>query len=413
MTIIGARDIEEATGPVIVGPGDVITPLARDRAGELGVEVRYAAPGPDDQQSRPGRSHHRPAAALGRTAVAQGPPPPPAAGRADTVNGLYRRGAPVPDELSPSPPGGTARAAVIGAGHVGSLAALHLAASDLFSSVTLVDVVEGLAAGVALDLWHSAALAGFAGEVRGSTSLADLAGCDYVVVTAGRARKPGMTRTDLTEANAEIVGPVADQIRRSAPDAVVVVVTNPLEEMTHLTEIRTGFPPERVLGMAGVLDSARFAALVALTGVGRPDEVVAYALGSHGAEMVIPISLATVRGRPLRDVLDSATITAITERARDSGAEIVSLLKSGSAYFAPGRAAAEMVCEMVTGRASLLVCAVAPRGEYGLTYTRVGLPVRLGPGGLSEIVTLPLEPDELDQLRGAARSLSERIHAVS
>lgn len=409
MTIIGARDIEEAVGPITVGPGDVITPLARDRAGELGVEIRHA-PGTTAPMDRPAGRRRRPGAPTSAPVAATQP-----ASVADTVNGLYRRGAPVPESLSPLIPGrrgGRPSAAVIGAGHVGSTASLHLAGSDLFSSVTLIDVVEGLASGVALDLWHSAALGGFATEIRGSTSLADVAGCDYVVVTAGRARKSGMTRTDLTQANTEIVGPVADQIGQSAPDAVVVVVTNPLEEMTHLTQIRSGFPPERVLGMAGVLDSARFAALIALTGVGRPDEVVAYALGGHGPEMVIPLSLATVRGRPLRDLLDAATVGAITERARDSGAEIVSLLKSGSAYFAPGRSAAEMVCEMVTGRGSLMACAVAPHGEYGLSDTRVGLPVRLGPGGVKEIVTLPLEPEELEQLRRAAQALSERIHAV-
>lgn len=397
MTIIGAQDVEAAGGAITVAAGDVVTPLARDRARELGIEIRVAG---------------------SPTLAPTPPPPPPAPGGATTVaaealNALYRRGAPVAAPLAPGRPGpGRARVAVVGAGHVGSIAALHLAASDLFASVTLIDVVEGLAAGVALDLWHSAGLGGFATEIRGSSSLADLSGSDYVIVTAGRARKPGMTRTDLTQANADIVGPVADQIRAAAPDSVVVVVTNPLEEMTHLTQVRTGFRPERVLGMAGVLDSARFAALAALTGIGRPDEVQVYALGSHGPEMVIPLSQATVRGRPIREVVDAATLAAVTERARDSGAEVVSLLKSGSAYFAPGRSAAEMVCEMASGQGRVLACAVAPQGEYGLRDTRVGLPVRLGPGGLEAIVALPLEPEELDQLRRAAQSLRERIHAV-
>ncbi len=402
MTIIGASDVEKARGPILVGPGDVVTPLARDRAGELGIELRYGGEAP----SPPARPVGGPVAVTAPLSSQPG---------VDLANALYRRGAPVAAAIAPGRPregAGRPKVAVVGAGHVGSMAALHLAEADLFSKVMLIDVMEGLAAGVALDLWHCASVGGFSTLVEGTTAFSDLADYDYVVVTAGRARKPGMTRTDLTQANADIVGPVADQIREYAPESVVVVVTNPLEEMTHLTQVRSRFPPERVLGMAGVLDSARFCAFVALTGVGRPDEVVAYALGSHGPEMVIPLSQATVAGRPIRSVLQSEALAAITERARESGAEVVSLLKSGSAYFAPGRSAAEMVCEMVSSRGLLLTCAVVPNGEYGLRDTRVGLPVRLGPGGLTEIVTLTLEDEELQQLRRAAQSLSERIHAV-
>jgi malate dehydrogenase len=240
-------------------------------------------------------------------------------------------------------------------------------------------------------------------------------------MTAGLARKPGMTRTDLTAVNAGIVGPVADRIAELAPDSVVIVVTNPLEEMTELARIRTGFPAERVLGMAGVLDSARFCSLVALTGICRPEEVHAYALGSHGPEMVIPLSLVTVAGRPIRERLDAATLHDIVDRTRDSGAEVVSLLKSGSAYFAPGQSAARMAVTMVgaavagPGRSDVdvLACAVEPTGQYGLQETRVGLPVRLGPRGLLEIIELPLETDELTALRSAAGRLAERIREVA
>jgi malate dehydrogenase len=231
-----------------------------------------------------------------------------------------------------------------------------------------------------------------------------------VIMTAGRARTPGMTRTDLTAANAAIVGPVADRIAELAPDSVVVVVTNPLEEMTHLALLRTGFPAERVLGMAGVLDSVRFCSLVALTGICRPQDVRAYALGSHGPEMVVPLSQASVGGRPLRELLDAATLQGIVDRTRDSGAEVVSLLKTGSAYFAPGQSAARMAIAMARPTADdVLACAVAPTGQYGLRDTRVGLPVRLGPRGLREIVELPLEPAELQALRAAADRLAERI----
>jgi malate dehydrogenase len=334
-----------------------------------------------------------------------------------TLNSLYRRGAPVAGPLSPLGPvapdgGGRPRVAVLGAGHVGSIATQRLAESGLFSQVVLIDVVDGLAAGVALDLWHGAALARFDTLITGSADLADLADVDYVVLTAGKARKPGMTRTDLTQANAEIVGPLAEAVAQYAPAAVIVVVTNPLEEMTHLAQQRSKFPASQVLGMAGVLDTARFAALVGLTGVCRPDEVVAYALGSHGPEMVIPLTQASARGRPLTELLDGGTLAAITDRTRDSGAEVVSLLKTGSAYFAPGQSAARMVAAMASGSGEIMPCAVVPEGQYGLRDTRVGLPVRLGPAGLAEIVTLDLDDAELAALRAAADSLSQRIQQV-
>jgi malate dehydrogenase len=417
MTIIGARDIEAARGPVTVSCGDVVTPLARDRAAELGVELRYppapAAPGPS-----------APAAPAGRMLVRPAPAPAPAGSAglgaaprtvdSGTLNALYRRGAPVAAPLAPGPHrGGKPRAAVIGAGHVGSIATLRLAESGLFAEVVLVDVVDGLAAGVALDLWHSAGLGSFDTIINGSTDLSDLAGVDYVILTAGRARKPGMTRTDLTQANAEIVGPIAEAIAGHAPASVIVVVTNPLEEMTHLAQLRSGFPPGRVLGMAGLLDSARFAALVGLTGVCRPDEVVAYALGSHGPEMIIPLSQARARGRPLTDLLDRDTLAAITGRTRDSGAEVVSLLKTGSAYFAPGQSAARMVVAMASSSGEIMACAVVPEGQYGLRGTRVGLPARLGPSGLAEIVILDLDAEETAALRAAADSLGQRIREVS
>jgi malate dehydrogenase len=303
---------------------------------------------------------------------------------------------------------------VVGAGHVGAVGAMRLAEADLFSEVVLTDIVEGLAAGIALDLWHGIGLGGSSTRITGADSVDGVAGCDYIIVTAGKPRKPGMSRTDLTNVNAEIVGSVSERIKAVAPNAVVVVVSNPLEEMTHVAMLKTGFPPERVLGMAGVLDTARFCSLVGLTGKARPDQVVAYALGSHGPEMVVPLSLATAGGRKLTDLLDRPTLDAIVERTRDSGAEVVSLLKTGSAYFSPGQSAALMVTTMARDdRSRLLACAVAPNGQYGLHNTRVGLPVRLGRNGLAEIVELPLEADERTALTEAAARLAERITAVS
>lgn len=443
MTVIGAAEVERAHrqgAAVRAGAGDLITPLARERAAELGVLITrdgdapvalqaVPAPGLAVSSNAPPPAPHGSAA---RAILADGPRVVPAG----TVNALYRRSAPTGGALRPADTtatgsavdGGRAggrgaagggrgavrpRIAVIGAGHVGSITALHLFGSDLFAEVVIIDVVDGLAAGIALDLWHSAGLAGFATPIRGSADLADLAGVDYVIMTAGRARTPGMTRTDLTAANADIVGPVADRIAELAPDAVLIMVTNPLEEMTELARLRTRFPPHRVLGMAGMLDTARFCSLVALTGVCRPNEVRALALGSHGPEMVVPLSLASAAGQPIRGVLSSAELDQITARTRDSGAEVVGLLKTGSAYFAPGESAARMAIAMASGSDEVVACAVEPTGQYGLRDTRVGLPVRLGPGGLREIVELPLEHDELSALRAAADRLGERIREVA
>lgn len=289
------------------------------------------------------------------------------------------------------------------------MTALRLAESDLFADVALVDVVPGLAAGLALDMWHGAGLYDFSTTLGGSDDLASLKGCDYIVVTAGKPRQPGMSRTDLTAVNAAIIESVGQGIRKHAPDATLVVVSNPLEEMTHLAARFTGFPEERVLGMAGVLDSARFCALVGLTGLARPGEVRAHALGSHGPEMVIPLSQAFVRNQPIESVLGAEELRAIVERTRDSGAEIVKLLQKGSAYFSPAESAAAMVRAMVRDSGEVLAACVRSRGAYGLADTRVGLPVRLHRRGLKEVVALTLRPDEHQALREAAARIAERI----
>ncbi|HEY0399538.1 MAG TPA: malate dehydrogenase (NAD), partial [Acidimicrobiia bacterium] len=346
--IIGVAEVDACGGRLVLRPGDLLTPLARDRANELAVTIATG--------EYPGAAPTRPTG--GRPA---GPPSP--TGPADPpVGALYRRGAPVvPDSLRPevvaglAPPPASAvpaaasgsastgpsggrrgRATVVGAGHVGATTALRLAEADVFDEVVMVDVVPGLAAGLALDLWHSSALAGFATRLRGTSDMAETAGSDYVVVTAGKARQPGMSRTDLTAANAAIIGGVAEEIRRHSPDAVVVVVTNPLDEMTHLVWRTTGFPARRVLGMAGVLDATRFCALAALAAGVRPDAVEALALGSHGDEMVVPLSAARIGGEPIAARLDAATLDGLVTRTRGSGAEVVALLQKGSAYYAPG-----------------------------------------------------------------------------
>lgn len=302
-----------------------------------------------------------------------------------------------------------ARAIVIGAGKVGTIAAMRITESDRFDEVVLVDVVDGLAAGVALDLTHAAPLLGFTTRVRGVTTVAEAGPADYVVLTAGRARTPGMSRTDLTAINAEIVGGLATDIRDTCPDAVVVVVSNPLDEMTEHVWRITGFPSARVLGQAGVLDTARFQALVALTGLAPASAVTAYALGSHGAEMVLPTSVAAANGEPLRELIGREELDAIVNRARDSGAEVVGLLKTGSAWLSPGLAAARMVRAMVDEDGTLLTATVRPDGEYGIRGGYVGLPVQLGRGGLDRVVELPLEPDELLALQRAAAAIRARV----
>jgi len=335
------------------------------------------------------------------------------AGLASAVPGAGPTAAARPSGNGGGQGGRRGRACVVGAGHVGATTALHLAAADVFDEVVMLDVVPGLAAGLALDLWHSSALAGFATRLRGTSEAAEAAGSDYVVVTAGRARQPGMSRTDLTEANAAIVSGVCEGIRRYSPDAVVVVVTNPLDEMTHLAWRTTGFPARRVLGMAGVLDATRFCALAALAAGVRPDAVEALALGSHGDEMVVPLSTARIDGEPITGRLDAATLEGLVTRTRGSGAEVVALLEKGSAYYAPGAAAARMVLAMAGDTGEVLPCCVLAQGAYGLGDVYLGLPARLGPGGVSEVVEVPLTAAELAELRTAADRIAERVGALA
>ena len=409
MSVITATDVEKANGVLTIGSRDVITPLAADRAKELGIKIERSSQ-PSPAKPPPNNSPSKPSPHGAAPIVLNAP--------LSTQSGaLYRRGSAVPpalqiDRLEAASVDSRPTAGVVGAGHVGAMTALRLAETSLFSRVTLVDIVPGLAAGLALDMWHSASLRGFTTRVEGSCELSALEGADYVVVTAGRPRQPGMSRTDLTGINASIITTVGEGIRRHAPKSVVVMVTNPLEEMTHLMAKSTGFPAQRVIGMAGVLDSARFCSLVALTGVARPQDVSAIALGSHGPEMVIPLSQATVGGKPLEDALPAAQIDAIVERARDSGAEVVKLLQKGSAYFSPAESAAAMVNDMVRESNRVQAACVQSGGAYGLEDTRVGLPVRLGRRGVREIVTLKLTAAEQAALAKAASSIATRVREL-
>lgn len=399
MKVWGAADIDAAVaasdrpGVLVVAPGDLVTPLARERARELRVDITTTPPAAAAPPASPA-----PAAPVAEDRTARSLRPPSGA--------LYRRGAPLPDSLAG---GGTGRVVVVGAGHVGMITALRLADADLFDELVLVDIDEGRAAGVALDLTHTAALGGFATRVRGTGTVEDAGPADYVVITAGRARQPGMSRGDLVSTNAAIVGDIAERTARTSPEAVIVVVTNPLDEMTQHAWRSSGFPAERVVGMAGLLDTARFQALAALDGAGRADEVAAVALGSHGEEMVIPLSQATAGGRPLAELVDPARLDAVVTRARGSGAEVVGLLRSGSAFLAPGTSAARMVIAMARDTGAVVPAAVLADGSYGIRDVYVGLPARLGRGGVQGIVELDLRPDELAALREAAERIRDRV----
>jgi len=407
VSVVGVGDVEASGGRLCLRPGDVLTPLARDRAADLGVVIEVL-PSAGDPAAR---SPVRPGAA--------GPEPTPT--EPPPSGALYRRGAPVvTDRVRVEQVlglhhghrrrgSGSGRATVVGAGHVGATTALRLAEADVFDEVVLVDVIPGLAGGLALDLWHSSGLRRFATRLRGTTDLAEAADSDFVVVTAGRARQPGMSRSDLTAVNAAIVAEVADKIRRYSPDAIVVVVTNPLDEMTHLAWRTTGFPAPRVMGMAGVLDAARFCALAALAAGERPDAVEAFALGSHGDEMVIPLSQARIGAEAITRRLDAPTLAALVDRTRQSGAEVVALLGTGSAYFAPAAAVTAMVLAMANDTGEVLPACVRADGAYGLDGVYVGLPARLGAGGVLEVVELPLAPAEREQLHRAAQSIRERV----
>ena len=421
MKMLTASDVEGAGPRLVLGKGDRLTPLARDRVKELGVELVYsdsAPPAAVPAAAPPTleRGVATIAVARGASEPARGAPAPSGGSRfvLPPSGALYRRNAFEPGTaINREALGHRPKAAVVGAGHVGAMTALRLAESDLFTSVVLVDVVPGLAAGLAQDMWHGAGLYGFSTTIEGSDDLAALSGAEYIVITAGKPRQPGMNRTDLTAVNAVIIESVCKAIRIHAPESTVVVVTNPLEEMTHLAARCTGFSDERVIGMAGVLDSARFCSLVGLTGRAKPQEVRALALGSHGPEMVIPLSQAFVRDTPIESVLDAETLRGIVERTRESGGEVVKLLQKGSAYFSPAESAVTMIRAMVRDRGEVLPVCVRSRAAYGLRDTRVGLPVRLGRHGVKEIVSLPLRSDEQGALHDAAARIAARIDELA
>lgn len=294
---------------------------------------------------------------------------------------------------------------VIGAGKYGSTLTEKIARRGYADEVVMVDIVEGLPQGLALDMNQARPIEGYETPVVGTNDYGPTAGSDVVVVTAGKPRKPGMSRMDLINDNAKIVGGVAQEIAKTSPEAVVVVVSNPLDEMTALFQKVSGFPPHRVMGQAGMLDTARFQDKVAAAAGASPLSVEAITLGSHGDTMVPVPSKATVDGKPLADVLDQDTIDEIVDATRNGGAEVVALLKEGSAYFAPASAAARMVEAIATDEGVLMPVCAWVDGQYGIAEVYLGVPVRLGAGGVTEIVDIDLTESELADLREAAEAV--------
>jgi malate dehydrogenase len=297
---------------------------------------------------------------------------------------------------------------VVGAGFYGSTTAQRLAEYDIFDTVVLTDIIEGKPEGLALDLNQSRPIEGFETKVVGATTGTDgsgyeaAAGSDIVIVTAGLPRKPGMSRMDLLEVNAKIVRGVAENIAKHAPNAVVIVVSNPLDEMTALAQLATGFPRNRVLGQAGVLDTARFTHFVAEE-LGVPvRSVKTLTLGSHGDTMVPVPSLCTVDGKPLTDVMPAEKIEELVVRTRNGGAEVVALLKTGSAYYAPSAAAARMAKAVAEDSGEVWPVCAWVDGEYGISGVYLGVQAELGATGVRKVVETPLTERELASLREAA-----------
>ncbi len=301
---------------------------------------------------------------------------------------------------------------VVGAGNVGATAAQRLAEKELARTVVLVDVVEGTPQGKGLDQWQSAPIEGFDSRVIGTNGYEETGGSDIVVITAGIARKPGMSRDDLLNTNAGIVKQVSEQIKKTSPNAIIIMVSNPLDVMSWVAKEVTGFPRERVIGMAGVLDTARYRAFLAEAMDVSVRDIQAMVLGGHGDTMVPLVSYTTVSGIPVRQLLAADKLKAIVDRARTGGAEIVGLLKTGSAYYAPSAAAVQMCEAIVLDQKRILPCAAWLEGEYGMSGLFLGVPCKLGRNGLEQIIEVELTPDEKTALEKSAEAVREPMGAI-
>jgi malate dehydrogenase len=301
---------------------------------------------------------------------------------------------------------------VVGAGNVGATTAQRLAEKELARTVVMVDVAEGIPQGKGLDQWESAPIEGFDSRIIGTNSYDETTGSDIVVITAGIARKPGMSRDDLLNTNAGIVKQVSEQVKKSSPDAILIIVSNPLDVMSYVAMKVTGFPRERVLGMAGVLDTARYRSFLAEAADVSVRDIQAMVLGGHGDTMVPLISYTSVSGIPITQLISRDKLDAIVARTRTGGGEIVKHLKTGSAYYAPSAAAVQMCEAIAKDQKRILPCAAWLQGEYGLRDLFLGVPCKLGRTGLEKIYEVDLTADERSALEKSAEAVREPMSAV-
>ena len=304
------------------------------------------------------------------------------------------------------------RITVVGAGHVGATCAQRLAEKELAREVVLIDIIEGIPQGKGLDQWESAPIEGFDSHVIGANDYEAAANSDLFIVTAGIARKPGMSRDDLLKTNAGIVESVSKEIARVAPDSIIIMVSNPLDVMSYVAMRTTGFPRERVIGMAGVLDTARFRSFISLELGVSVEDIQALVLGGHGDTMVPLVSYTTIAGIPLTQFLEQERVDALIDRTRKGGAEIVGHLKTGSAYYAPSAAAVQMAEAIVKNKRRILPCAAYLEGEYGQEGIFLGVPCQLGEGGLQRIIEVELTESEAEALAKSAEAVRETIGSL-
>ena len=301
---------------------------------------------------------------------------------------------------------------VVGAGNVGATAAQRLAEKELAREIVLIDVVEGIPQGKGLDQWESAPIEGFDSRVIGTNGYDEAEGSGIFIVTAGIARKPGMSRDDLLNTNAKIVREVSENIRRVAPDSIVIMVSNPLDVMAWVAKEATGFPRQRVIGMAGVLDTARYRSFLALELDCSVEDIQAMVLGGHGDTMVPLVSYTTVSGIPIRQLVAEERLQQIVDRARNGGAEIVQYLKTGSAYYAPSAAAVQMAEAIVRDKKRILPCSAWLEGEYGMEGLFLGVPCKLGRNGLEAVIEVELSEEERAALERSAEAVREPMRVL-
>jgi malate dehydrogenase len=301
---------------------------------------------------------------------------------------------------------------VVGAGNVGATAAQRVAEKELARTVVMVDVAEGIPQGKALDQWQSAPIEGYDSRIIGTNGYDETKDSDLVIITAGIARKPGMSRDDLLNTNAGIVRSVAQQVAKTSPNAILIVVSNPLDVMCYVAMKASGFPRERVIGMAGVLDTARYRAFLAEALDMSVRDIQAMVLGGHGDTMVPLISYTSVSGIPITQLMDKGKLDAIVDRTRNGGAEIVKHLKTGSAYYAPSAGAVQMAEAIVMNQRRILPCAAWLQGEYGMKDLFLGVPCLLGRKGLEKVIEVTLTPDEKAALAKSADAVREPMAAI-